>query len=356
MSGAARWMRVGTLAAIALLLSYVETFLPIPIPGVKLGLANMAVVAELGLQDASGAACIALIKVLASGLLFGSPLTMVYSATGTLLSLAGMIPLSRLRTMRLWMVSVVGATLHVVGQLAVAQALLRTPAVWYMLPALMAAACVTGALCGVLAESLRTALPTEEEFGDARVDVGRLEPRVPQAGTLASFAGLVAFAVLVLHLSDMWALAGCVVVALVACLAARVRPRSIARTIPPMVGVATLTFALQYVAMDADAHAAALETARACACLASLVLSSRAFAALLRPEDLTGNLAWLMRPLRALGMDTRGFLLAFDVAIRLVPLLGDVMQQERIGLRELPRRLPSIVHEVCLRAASLSDE
>ena len=353
MSDAARWTRVGTLAAFSLLLSYVETFIPIPLPGVKLGLANVAVLAELSLGDITGAASIACIKVLASGFLFGSPLTMAYSAAGTLLGFAGMAPLSRLRTMRLWMVSVVGALLHEIGQLVVAQTVLQTNAVWYTLPALMAAGCITGALCGSLAESLRASLPAQEEFSSAEMDTDRLEPRAPRPQTLVAFACLVTFAIAVLHLSSIPALIVCVAFTLAACLAARMNAHALLRVMPLVASAYVLTLVLHLVATTADVETAALEAFRASARLAGLALSGRAFAATINANDLTGTVAWLVRPLERLGMRTQGFVLAFDVALRLVPVMGEVVQKERLDVRTLRGRLPHLIHEVCLRAARL---
>ena len=104
LSESERWTRIGALSALAMLLGYLETFVPIPIPGVKLGLANVAVLIALAEGDVWGACWVGVVKVLAAGLLFGSPVTMAYSAAGTLLSLLVMAPLSRLRTMSMWMV------------------------------------------------------------------------------------------------------------------------------------------------------------------------------------------------------------------------------------------------------------
>lgn len=359
MRDAARWTRVGTLAAFALLLGYVETFVPIPIPGVKLGLANVAVLAELGLGDISGAACIACIKVLASGFLFGSPLTMAYSAAGTALAFAGMAPLSRLRTMRLWMLSIVGAILHEIGQLVVAQAILQTNAVWYTLPILMTAGCITGTLCGFLAESLRDSLPTEEEFLSVEVNVARLEPRTPRHRTLILFVCLLTFAIVVLHLTSLTALAACTLLALIPCLISGASIRSILRILPLLASVFLLTFALQFFAISADVSFAMQEAGRSTLRLASLALSSEAFAKLMDTNELTGTLAWLLLPLSRIGARTQGFVLAFDVAIRLVPVLSETVQKERLGLgrlglRTLRQRLPNLVHEVCLRAAQLN--
>ena len=145
------WARVGVVAALALVLSYIETFipLPVPVPGIKLGLANIAVLAALALLDVKSAAFVALIKVLAAGFLFGNPLMMAYSAGGTVLAFASMAALSRIRGLSIVLVAIVGAVLHNVGQLAVASAILGTPLVWATAPLLVIAACFTGALSGI---------------------------------------------------------------------------------------------------------------------------------------------------------------------------------------------------------------
>lgn len=145
------WARVGVLAALALVLSYIETFipLPLPVPGVKLGLANIAVLVALKLLDVKSAALVATIKVLAAGFLFGNPLMMAYSAGGTVLAFVSMAALSRIKNLSVVLIAIVGAVLHNVGQLAVASVLLGTPLVWATAPLLVIAACVTGALSGI---------------------------------------------------------------------------------------------------------------------------------------------------------------------------------------------------------------
>lgn len=144
------WARVGVLSALALVLGYIETFipLPVPVPGIKLGLANVAVLVALEVLDVKSAALVALVKVLASGFLFGNPIMMLYSAGGTALAFVSMAALSRIRGLSVVLVAIVGAMLHNVGQLAVAAVLLGTPLVLASAPVLLIAACVTGALSG----------------------------------------------------------------------------------------------------------------------------------------------------------------------------------------------------------------
>ena len=147
---ARRWARIGVLAALALVLSYIETFipLPVPVPGIKLGLANIAVLVALKVLDVKSAAAVAAVKVLASGFLFGNPVMMLYSAGGTVLAFVAMAALTRIEGLSIVLVAMVGAILHNAGQLAVASLILGTPLVWATAPVLVIAACITGALSG----------------------------------------------------------------------------------------------------------------------------------------------------------------------------------------------------------------
>ena len=150
---AQRLARIALLSAIALILSYVETMIPLPtaLPGVKLGLANVAVVVALFCFDARTAAAVAVAKVLASGFLFGSPVMLAYSLGGTALAFASMALMKQINGISVVVVSMASAIFHNVGQIVVACVLLSTPAVVISLPPLAVAACVTGALTGCVA-------------------------------------------------------------------------------------------------------------------------------------------------------------------------------------------------------------
>lgn len=151
---ARRLARVSLLCACALVLSYLETMIPLPVavPGIKLGLANVAVVVALYTLDAKSAGAVALVKVLASGFLFGSPLMLAYSLGGTVLAFVGMVALAAVPGAGLVPVSMLAAVLHNVGQLGVAAMALQTPAVFINLGVLGVAACVTGGITGAVAE------------------------------------------------------------------------------------------------------------------------------------------------------------------------------------------------------------
>ena len=80
----------GMMTALALIFSYLESFIPvnalIPIPGVKLGFANIVVVFALYMMKPVDAIIIGILRVLLSGLLFGNPMTIAYSLVGCFLS------------------------------------------------------------------------------------------------------------------------------------------------------------------------------------------------------------------------------------------------------------------------------
>lgn len=181
--------RVSLLCACALVLSYLETMIPLPVavPGIKLGLANVAVVVALYTLDAKSAGAVALVKVFASGFLFGSPMMLAYSLGGTVLAFIGMVALAAVPGVGLVPVSMLAAVLHNVGQLGVAAMALQTPAVFINLGVLGVAACVTGGITGAVAEG---ALAGIEQADDTRpsVDCAALAANIV-AGERIAFVG-----------------------------------------------------------------------------------------------------------------------------------------------------------------------
>ncbi|MDO4849899.1 MAG: Gx transporter family protein [Coriobacteriia bacterium] len=178
------------LSAVALVLSYLETMIPLPValPGVKLGLANVAVAVALFSLDTRSAAAVAAVKVFASGLLFGSPMMLAYSFGGTALAFMGMAAMSAVPGMGLVPVSMVAAILHNAGQLAVAALVLGTPSVFVNLPVLAVAACVTGGITGAVGEAALASLEgAGGEKGRPVVDCAPLGSIAP--GELVVFVG-----------------------------------------------------------------------------------------------------------------------------------------------------------------------
>ena len=142
----------GMLTALAFILSYVESLVPVTvgIPGVKLGLANLVVVIALYTLDLKGAFVISVVRIVLSGLTFGGLFSMLYSLAGGLLSFAVMAILSRKKLLGTVGVSVCGGVAHNIGQLLVAMAVLETESVWYYFPVLLISGSVAGVLIGLL--------------------------------------------------------------------------------------------------------------------------------------------------------------------------------------------------------------
>ena len=147
--------------ALAMILSYVESQIPSPgIPGVKLGLANLVVVFalyRLGWKEAAG---ISLLRVFLVSLLFGHAASLMYSAAGAVLSLAGMILLKRIDRLSCVAVSVLGGVLHNAGQILMAVVLMGHNVVYY-LPVLILSGTVAGIGIGLVAAILVRRIPTE---------------------------------------------------------------------------------------------------------------------------------------------------------------------------------------------------
>ena len=151
-SKARRVALYGMLTALAFILSYVESLVPVTvgIPGVKLGLANLVVVIALYTLDLKGAFVISVVRIVLSGLTFGGLLSMLYSLAGGLFSFAVMAILSRKKVFGTVGVSVCGGVAHNIGQLLVAMAVLETESVWYYFPVLLISGSVAGVLIGLL--------------------------------------------------------------------------------------------------------------------------------------------------------------------------------------------------------------
>ena len=142
----------GMMTALAFLLSYVETLIPVNlgVPGVKLGLANLAAIVSLYLLGPRPAAAVTVVRILLVGFTFGNLSMMLYSLAGGILSLILMILLRKLDWFGVTGVSIAGGVGHNIGQLSVAAAVVENIHVFYYLPILLAAGTIAGALIGIL--------------------------------------------------------------------------------------------------------------------------------------------------------------------------------------------------------------
>ena len=138
--------------ALAMILSFVESQIPafVAIPGVKVGLANIAVVFVLYKLGWKEAVLISLVRVFMVSVLFGTAVSLFYSVAGAVLSLTGMVLLKKTGLFSTVAVSVTGGVLHNIGQILMACLLLETNVIVYYLPFLILSGVIAGVVIGVV--------------------------------------------------------------------------------------------------------------------------------------------------------------------------------------------------------------
>ena len=374
------WASVGVMAAFALVMSYVETFIPVPvpIPGVKLGLANAVILAALLCMDFKSAFCVALAKVLVAGFLFGSPVMITYSAVGTVFATLAMGAVAKVPGVHPVPVAMVGAVCHNAGQLLVASVLLGTGLVWFSAPILFCAACAAGALTGVLAKGLADAFREEsladaprsagvgvgESAGDV-VTAGGAVPagivgsaRGTDAGAVSGFEAsvdavtsdanadvrfasidtrvkllcFVLYAIILVKAENPVVLGFCVLFAGVFTGVVHVNLKEVLAALKPLGVILTITLVAQVFYCQGGTvlltffcfpvYAEAVLTAVFMIVrLVCLMVASLAFMHCVSSKSLVDTLSWFLRPLQRLGVRTDAFMLMLDVAFSLLPFL-----------------------------------
>ena len=169
--------------ALSLLFSYLETFIPMPIPGMKIGLANLITLILLPTFGVPTAACVSLLRISLSALLFGSPVSFVYSLAGGIVSFAVTALILKIRLFGLAGASILGGVCHNLAQIVVAIFLLGTAKVFVLLPWLLLSGTVAGLAVGLLGAYLLPRLP-RSLFPDAKTTV---PPESSDAASSVSF-------------------------------------------------------------------------------------------------------------------------------------------------------------------------
>lgn len=150
--------------AVAFIFSYIESLfpLPIPFPGIKLGLANLIIVLVLYRDGFKNAFIVSMIRNILNAFTFGSLFGFFYSLAGSILSICAMAFLKNKNHLHLSTVgvSITSGILHNIGQFAVAACLVGFTAILPYLPFLYFAGLIAGALIGILAVLCLKRLPT----------------------------------------------------------------------------------------------------------------------------------------------------------------------------------------------------
>ena len=152
MKGTQKLVFMALLTALSLVIWVIEAQIPapVPVPGVKLGLASVITLTAMALLGRKEAGCVLLARVILSALFAGSVSVILFSLAGGVLSWAVMAALiGAFGEKQLWVVSVFGAIGHNLGQLLAAALITKTVGIFWYGPALLCAAIITGAFTGL---------------------------------------------------------------------------------------------------------------------------------------------------------------------------------------------------------------
>lgn len=151
----------GLLAALAMVLAYVEAQFPVffAVPGMKLGLTNLVVLTALVRQGPRGALSINIVRIILTALTFGNMFSMWYSLAGGMLSWFVMVICKRSGYFSLPGISVAGGIAHNIGQILVAMFVLETASLIYYLPFLLISGVAAGMVVGWIGAMVVARLP-----------------------------------------------------------------------------------------------------------------------------------------------------------------------------------------------------
>lgn len=152
MKGTKQLAQCSILISMALVLSYMERFIPlqmiIPLPGIKLGLANIVTMIALYLLGTKSAFFILILRCIL-GAVFGGGITgLIFSLTGGVLAMAVMAVGSKIPCFSIYGVSILGAATHNIGQICAAMVLMQSVYIGAYLPYLLLVSLATGFATG----------------------------------------------------------------------------------------------------------------------------------------------------------------------------------------------------------------
>lgn len=145
------------LSAIALTIFMVEAQIPalVPIPGIKLGLANIVTVFTVFAIGPKDGAAVLFVRIFLGAVFAGNFSTIFYSAAGGVCAIGVTILLKKILTQKqLWVAGTLGAIAHSIGQMAMAVAITGTPGLIAYLPVMIAVSILTGSFTGLCAQFL----------------------------------------------------------------------------------------------------------------------------------------------------------------------------------------------------------
>lgn len=156
-----KMVTLSSLIAVAMILSYIESLVPafVAVPGVKMGLSNIATVFALYTLGWPYAICVSVVRVFLSALLFGNFVSLIYSISGAALALLVMILLKKINLFSSIGISVAGGVCHNAGQIIAACIVMENAAIsLYIIPLIISgtlAGVVIGIVSGMLVERIK---------------------------------------------------------------------------------------------------------------------------------------------------------------------------------------------------------
>lgn len=145
---------MAVLTAIALTIFMIENQLPspVPIPGIKLGLANIITLTAMAILGRKEAGAILAARIIMGAIFAGSPSTFIYSAAGGILAYIVMcVTIGLFKENQLWIDSALAAIAHNAGQLGACALIVKTPGIFAYAPILAASGVITGVFTGFAA-------------------------------------------------------------------------------------------------------------------------------------------------------------------------------------------------------------
>lgn len=145
---------MAVLTAIALTIFMIENQLPspVPIPGIKLGLANIITLTAMAILGRKEAGAILAARIIMGAIFAGSPSTFIYSAAGGILAYIVMcVTIGLFKENQLWIVSALAAIAHNAGQIGACALIVKTPGIFAYAPILAASGVITGVFTGFAA-------------------------------------------------------------------------------------------------------------------------------------------------------------------------------------------------------------
>lgn len=148
---------ISMLTALSLIIFIVEAQIPplVPIPGIKLGLANVVTLITIAWLGRKEAFAVLMLRIALSSVFTGTLMSFIYSILGGILCFIVMsLTLKIFRNNAFWVISVLGAISHNIGQIIAAVFFTSTWQIAAYLPVLLISAVITGMFTGLTAQAI----------------------------------------------------------------------------------------------------------------------------------------------------------------------------------------------------------